>query len=157
MIQRIQTLFLACAAAAVLLMLVFPLVEYRAGDRGILLGLGGLHFADGSAAEDVSLQLPLRALVLALGAMWLILIFLFGNRGRQVRLIRYTYLVGAALLVAEWITHRSVVAYLKHGGAVEAMLQPGYFLPLAGMALAFLAERAIRKDEELVRSADRLR
>lgn len=157
MIQRIQTLFLLAAAAAVLLMFGFALVEYRSGETGFTLGLVGLSFADGGRAEDVSLQMPLAALAVALAAMWVLLIFLFRNRQRQVRLIRYTYLVGAALVVAEWITHRSVVAYLKQGGAVDAMLQPAFFLPLAGLVLAYLAERAIKKDDDLVRSADRLR
>lgn len=157
MIQRIQTLFLALAAATVLLMFTLPLAEYRVGGQGFVLGLHGLLFADGSEVEDVSLQMPLVALAMALAAMWVIVVFLYRNRSRQVRLIRYTYLVGAALVVAEWMTHRSVVSFLKGAGTTEAMLQPGFFLPLAGLALAFLSERAIRKDEELVRSADRLR
>ncbi|MFN3876327.1 MAG: DUF4293 family protein, partial [Flavobacteriales bacterium] len=39
----------------------------------------------------------------------------------------------------------------------EAAFGAAFFLPFGAVLLGILAERAIRKDEELVRSADRLR
>jgi hypothetical protein len=50
-----------------------------------------------------------------------------------------------------------VKAYLEQGGRVEEHFGVSAILPLVMVVLAFLAERGIRKDEALVRSADRLR
>jgi len=158
MIQRIQSVLLALAAAAVLLLFAVPLVAYdRADQQRLTMTLTGVELADGTPVQDVRFQMPLHVLAAVLAGLWLALIFLYRDRSRQARLARYSQLIGATLVVALWITHRSVAAYLEQGEGLSYVLQPGFFLPIAGMLLVFLAERAIRKDEALVRSADRLR
>ena len=158
MIQRIQSVMLALAAAAVLLLFAVPLVAYdRADQQRLIMMLTGVEHADGAPVQDVRYQMPLQVLAAVLGALWLALVFLYRNRSRQARLARYSQLIGATLMVGLWITHRSVAAYLEQGEQIGYILLPGFFLPIVGMVLVFLAERAIRKDEALVRSADRLR
>lgn len=158
MIQRIQSLFLLLAAALVLLLFAVPVAEYdRADHQRFVMTLTGVESLDGTPMQDIVYQMPLHALTAVLAAIWLILIFLYRDRVRQARLVRYSYLVGATLMVALWITQGSVAAYLGSGSELSHSLSPGFFLPIVGMALAFFAERAIRKDEALVRSADRLR
>lgn len=158
MIQRIQSVMLALAAAAVLLLFAMPLVAYdRADQQRLIMMLTGVEHADGAPVQDVRYQMPLQVLAAVLGALWLALVFLYRNRSRQARLARYSQLIGATLMVGLWITHRSVAAYLEQGEQIGYVLLPGFFLPIVGMVLVFLAERAIRKDESLVRSADRLR
>lgn len=158
MIQRIQSVMLALAAAAVLLLFAMPLVAYdRADQQRLIMMLTGVEHADGAPVQDVRYQMPLQVLAAVLGALWLALVFLYRNRSRQARLARYSQLIGATLMVGLWITHRSVAAYLEQGEQIGYILLPGFFLPIVGMVLVFLAERAIRKDESLVRSADRLR
>lgn len=158
MIQRIQSLFLLLAAVLVLLLFAVPLAEYdRADQQRFVMTLTGVESSEGTRIQDIVYQMPLHALTAVLAAIWLTLIFLFRDRIRQARLLRYSYLVGATLMVALWITQGSVAAYLRNGAELGHALLPGFFLPIAGMAMAFLAERAIRKDEALVRSADRLR
>lgn len=158
MIQRIQSVMLALAAAAVLLLFAVPLVAYdRADQQRLIMMLTGVEHADGAPVQDVRYQMPLQVLAAVLGALWLALVFLYRNRSRQARLARYSQLIGATLMVGLWITHRSVAAYLEQGEQIGYVLLPGFFLPIVGMVLVFLAERAIRKDESLVRSADRLR
>ena len=39
----------------------------------------------------------------------------------------------------------------------RGLFKPGYFLPLGAMILNSLANRFIKKDEDLVRSVDRIR
>ncbi len=158
MVQRIQSLFLLAAALVVALLFALPLASYEQADGGrYLLGVLGLTTADGVEVADVSLKLPLHVLAAILGALLLVTIFFFKDRTRQVRFVRFSYLAAVSLLVAEWITHASVLAYLEQGGKVDYALQPGFFLPFAAIFLGLAAERAIKKDEALVRSADRLR
>ena len=72
---------------------------------------------------------------------------------------RATFLAVAALGVIAFlfITDNSMRAYLERSGEVVSSYGPRFFLPMVILVLAFLAERGIRKDEELVRSVDRLR
>jgi len=65
----------------------------------------------------------------------------------------FTLMAQAALL----FTHTSVRAYLAQGSAVEHAFSPSFFFPIGILVLCFLAERGIRKDEELIKSMDRLR
>jgi hypothetical protein len=57
-----------------------------------------------------------------------------------------------------FITDNSISSFLEDGvGRVSSSYGVSFFLPLATLLFSFLAERAIRADEALVRNADRLR
>ncbi len=158
MLQRIQSIYLLAAALIAVLLFAMPLVEYdRVDHQRFSLTVMGLETVDDVPVTDVSLKLPLHVLAGVLAAMLLACIFFFKNRPRQIRFVRFTYLVSVTLLVAEWITHSSVRAYLEQDNSLAYSLLPAFYLPFACIVLALLAERAIRKDEDLVRSADRLR
>ena len=90
----------------------------------------------------------LISVLLSLGA-----IFAYRNRSLQVRLTRYASAVkGLLLLMAVGLflaVPHSTGALVSYGVALP--------LPLIGIVLDLLAVRGIRKDEELVRSLDRIR
>ena len=158
MIQRKQTVFLALAALLAGLMFVFPLVTYERTDHQVfLLKLLGLFHTDGSTVPDVALKLPVHLVTAILIALLVVCIFLYGSRGRQVRFVRMAYLFALSMQVGALITHMSVRAYLSQGSSVEHTFGPALFFPIGILVLCYLAERGIRKDEELVRSTDRLR
>ncbi|MBL0034268.1 MAG: DUF4293 domain-containing protein [Flavobacteriales bacterium] len=158
MIQRKQTVFLALAALLAGLMFAFPLVSYERMDhQEFLLKLWGLFNGDGRTVPDVALKLPVHAVTAILAALLLVCIFLYGSRARQLRFVRMTYLFALALQVGVLITHMSVRAYLAQGSSVEYSFGPAFFFPIGILVFSFLAERGIRKDEELVKSMDRLR
>ncbi|MCC7502572.1 MAG: DUF4293 domain-containing protein [Flavobacteriales bacterium] len=158
MIQRKQTVFLALAALLAGLMFAFPLVSYlRMDHQAFVLRIWGLFNADGSAVPDVALKLPIHVVTGILVALLLACIFLYGSRGRQLRFVRMTYLFALAVQVGALITHMSVRAYLAQGSSVEYTFGPSYFFPIGILVLSYLAERGIRKDEELIKSMDRLR
>ncbi|MEM9023044.1 MAG: DUF4293 family protein, partial [Bacteroidota bacterium] len=80
----------------------------------------------------------------------------FKNRPLQIRLARLSMLL--TLLLWVW--------FFLHADALASGLNPAEpvanygvsaILPLIALILLFLAARAIRKDDELVRSVDRLR
>jgi hypothetical protein len=71
--------------------------------------------------------------------------------------VRGTYLLMLGVIAYMFITDRSVHGYLEEGGAVTASYGLSFVLPIVALVLSFMAERAIKADEELVRSADRLR
>lgn len=158
MLQRIQSVFLVLAALCAGLQFVLPLARYeRADQQQFTLTLTGLVTADATEVPDVALKLQPHLLCALLVALFLVTVFFFKNRPRQVRLVRFAYLLAVLLIVALWITHTSVQAYLEQNGRASEQLLPGFFLPFAAIVFGVLAERSIKKDEALVRSADRLR
>ena len=130
MFQRVQSLYMGLAS--ILLSLCFLLPELQNIPEG--LGLYEL---------PVSLALTLLMLLLILFNL-----FNFKKRKSQFILGRLIILLGFAVFFYD--------AYLF---TQTELLKPGYALvaPLPVIILISLANKAIQKDEELVRSVDRFR
>jgi len=82
----------------------------------------------------------------------LISLFIFKNRKLQITINRFNILINLILL--------SLLAYhlLNLSGETKVLEKGiGSFLPLVSIVLLLLANRAIQKDEDLVKSVDRLR
>jgi len=143
MIQRIQSIFLLLAAAA-------------------LLGLFGLPFA--STAEPVTASAlfadqtfnildhtALTVLFIIAAVVCLLSIFLFNNRKLQMRLsLLGIFGALAGLIVAG-------ILYSQDAAGQTAQLGLGFGLPVVSVILTLLAYRNIKKDDKLVKSMDRLR
>lgn len=158
MIQRIQSVYLLLAALLAAMLFALPLAEYaRNGGVSFILKLRRLETGEGVPVQDADLKLQPHLIAIVLIGLLLAALLFFRNRPRQLRLVRYSYLVAVLLAVVLWITHNSVLAFVSDGSRAGAVLTPWFFLPFAVLLFAGLAERGIRKDEALVRSADRLR
>jgi hypothetical protein len=143
MIQRIQSVYLFLAALASGAQFGVP---YATGNAPTLPAL-----ADGriDPSDNVGL-LGLVALGIVVSAA---AIFLYRNRPLQMRVTGGATLVSALLLVlAGFVCKQNFDA---SSGALQ--VYAGLGLPLVSMLLSWLAGRAIRKDEQKVRSMDRLR
>jgi uncharacterized membrane protein (UPF0182 family) len=157
MLQRKQSLFLLLAALLLGATWLFPIATYQRGDAGFQLRSTGLFTTEGVPVTDVELKVPFHLVLTVLAVGMVVAIFLYGNRPRQMRIVRGTYLLMLAVIAFMFIVDRSVTSYLAQGGAVETRYGLTFVLPVVALVLAFLAERAIRADENLVRSMDRLR
>lgn len=148
MIQRIQSLYLLLAVIA-LGALFFPasfgdLNPGSAIERSQALADNTLNLED----SNLSMISTFAGIALFLAA-----IFLFKNRRLQTRIVAVSML--AALLVflgAAWL-------FMDNSKLAGNDLAPGLGLgsPVIAILFGWLANRAIRKDENLVRSMDRLR
>ena len=156
MIQRIQSVFLLLLALAMLSVLALPLWHKTDGLTHQELTLTAWGF------EAHGLPMP------AGGAVWLIgalaaasaavagfEIFQFRRRSQQLLLGSVNLLLIVATLGAMfYFSNRGEQALnLK----LEGQFQAGFYLPTLALLLNLLANRFIRRDEQLVRSADRLR
>jgi peptidoglycan/LPS O-acetylase OafA/YrhL len=140
MIQRVQSIFLLLAALANLGAFTLPLGAAQTTQAASPL------FADGmlNLADHWGLQ---AAFGLAAASVF-IAIFLFKNRPLQINLTRIgivAVLAGAAL---------GIYFMLANAGAQWAY---GWAAPLLAIVFSAIAIRAIRNDEKLVKSMDRLR
>lgn len=155
--QRKQTIFLALAALLALATWAFPVATYERAEEQFTFRTNGLFNGSGALVEEVGLKVPFHIVLTVIAVALVACIFLYGNRPRQVRFVRGTYLITLAVIAFLFITDNSIQSYLEPGGPVLNHYGASFFFPLGTLILSFLAERAIRADEELVRSADRLR
>ncbi|MDO7850970.1 DUF4293 family protein [Hymenobacter convexus] len=157
MIQRIQSVFLLLLALAMLSVLALPL----------------WHKIDGLTHQELTLtafgydtqgwQLPapagpvwlIGALAAASAAVAAFEIFQFKNRARQLMLGALNLLLIVATLGAMFYFSSKGEQLLNI--KLEGQYLPGFYLPTLALLLNLLANRFIRRDEQLVRSMDRLR
>ncbi|NVN95208.1 MAG: DUF4293 domain-containing protein [Bacteroidetes bacterium] len=147
MLQRIQTVYLMLAfIASALLFTKLPIAIFPFPNGGdipfIILG-----------KYEVINILPLILLNGALALLCFISVCLYGNRPLQFRLTMIGFLINVIFIIAIFFTADNMQNQVK----VEAQYKLGAILPLISMVLLILASKAIRKDEKLVKAADRLR
>lgn len=141
MIQRVQTIFLFLAAAAAFSLFKLP---FATSDQAVQASF----FED--KVYDIQDHIALLSLFIGAGTLALLSIFLFNNRKLQMIMTRIALLANVAgLLVAAFFFTDD------HNKTGEAGL--GVYLPVAFVIFGLLALRFIRKDENLVKSMDRLR
>lgn len=157
MIQRKQTLLLALAALLSFSTWLFPVGTYERGAETYVFLTSGLVGPDGEVMEDPAMKVPFHIILTVLGGALTVSIFLYSNRARQMRLVRGTYLITLAVIAFTFITDNSIRSFLSGSGSFEHRYGLSYFIPLVVLVLAFLAQRAIKADEDLVKSMDRLR
>lgn len=146
MIQRIQSVLLFFAAAA-----VFGLFKLPFGSSGSAIANSAL-FNDG--IFNIQDHVGLLGLFCGAGALAFIAIFLFNNRKTQLTLSRISIIANIIGIVF------AVVLFMQDSnsmGAVTPTEELGLGLPVLSIIFAAFAMRFINKDEKLVKSMDRLR
>ena len=137
MIQRIQTIYLLIAFTIMgVLPFIFPLETDTSGSKPVF-------FTD----QMVDLVLFLGSALLSI-----ITIFLFKNRQLQFVLGRLNIILNLILL-GLFVYHALSIS----GEGAPSEKGIGMFLPIFSIVFLVLANKAIKKDEDLVKSVDRLR
>lgn len=155
MIQRIQSLYLSMTTLISLLFLKGNILKFI-NNEGIWYAVtfSGLGQITGeNKFELVSTMVPLSVMFILIPLISLIAVLLFRYRKIQLRATLFLIILSLMLVAATAYYGISVIR------DYDVSLVPGYkmFLPLLILILALLAYRSIKKDEELVRSYDRLR
>lgn len=150
MIQRIQTVYLALAAAASLGQFALPYLA-AAVTAPLSFAVPALNDGHLDPTDNIGL-LSLTALVSLLA---LVAVFLFRNRPLQGKLTGGAAIASVLMLVLAGLTTKQTLDAVPAGESVQ--FHAGLALPLVALLCAWLAMRNIGKDEKLVRSMDRLR
>lgn len=162
MIQRIQSVFLLMGAGlgVVLLLMHFQQSIINSEDvviKKIDYNLFQYSIED-NAGEIVEEGTPLFPLILTAIILLaaLVNIFLYKNRSLQATICRFLILASSALIVALIFDLDKVggIKFMTSGDFINYLI---VLLPVVMIILFFLANRAILKDDRLIRSADRIR
>ncbi|MBL7781593.1 MAG: DUF4293 domain-containing protein [Saprospiraceae bacterium] len=149
MIQRIQSIYLLLASLAGFGQFAVPYLSTPSGDPATVM----------PALTDQVFNpfdnFGLLGLSILSGLISFIAIFIFKNRGLQGRITGGALLCSALLAILLGISTFQILKAVPAGGSVH--YQAGLVLPAVALVLQWLAGRSIKKDDQLVRSMDRLR
>ncbi|MDB4107312.1 DUF4293 domain-containing protein [Bacteroidia bacterium] len=158
MIQRPQTLFFLAITAICFMLLFSDTVFYKAENiatsekYNIEYDETEIIALDGGTKESNSWIISFAA---AIGVLSLISLLLFKNRKLQLLLSSFNYLFILGLIVMMYMYSLNMEYF--EGQKSEATFTFMALLPMALLFLNFLSARGVSKDEQLIRSMDRLR
>lgn len=154
MIQRIQSVYLLLTTLLSVLFLNGNIINFIGSTSPVSLAFNGVRmYSGGEEPEIVMTVMPFSILLMLVPLVSVIAIFLYKNRKLQLKLvIALILLIIAVITLAGYYIYSVINSY-------DSELMFGYKLVLPVLMLIFsiLAYRGIKKDEELVRSYDRLR
>ncbi len=154
MIQRLQTVFLALAAIVTSLLFSRPM-SFATTDQVLPAGNVQHMLADGVYNTQDHIVLLMLAILGIL--VPLITIFLYRNRPLQMKLSRLSIALAGLYIVLIIVFLQQNNQELAFESEITIEYGYGYIIPVLAILFLALAIRYIRKDERLVRSADRLR
>ena len=164
MIQRVQTLFLLGVIMCMALVVIFPIWEKSNPETGLKYTLDAFYWNEYLQNENNpdawELSTTKQTFYLAgIGTVVCLLalfsIFQFKKRTLQIKLgALNAFLMMAFIATATFFIYQGES---KIGMESRGIFKPGYFLPLVAMILNSLANRYIKKDEDLIKSVDRIR
>jgi hypothetical protein len=156
MIQRIQSLYLAVAVVCFCLLFFFPVAIYHHEVQGTYqLFVTGMKYVDQQTTINFWATFPmvlLTGIALLLSAAS---IFLFKKRKLQLLLVNLSILFTIVLVALIFLFYADHL--FKDIVKVLPSYQFGGFIPLISLVFLILSFRAIRKDDNLVKSTERLR
>ncbi len=160
MIQRIQSVFLAITIIGMVLVCTMPIWEktHPTTQQQVKLSALLMQFSSGAGVEGGS-QLPTYAIIgfaILAAILAAYSLFSYKNRKRQM-------LLGAIISMVIAITLGFIFYYIFTKGmaafdpTVEGQYGLGFYAGGVALLANMIANRFIRRDENLVRSADRMR
>ncbi len=153
MIQRIQSVYLFLATAAIYSMFLFPIANLT-GQNGLMrLMVNGIYENINNVQVQTQEFMPQTIACAVLGLLPFILIFLFKNRKLQSLLCYITILL--VLGFSFWLAQT-----VKEASNTMLDMDDYYIgagLPSVAVLFLILAAKAINRDQKLVKSVDRLR
>lgn len=156
MLQRIQSVYLTVVFVFAVLLVFLPLGKFDYEGLKLILKVTGL---DLPAAAPFEINPGWRSILLiflafAIMVLTIYSVFQYKRRHYQIQLGKFNVLLHVGMVVSafffiDYYQENLVNLSFNYGIAI--------FLPLVSMILVLIANKAIKRDHELVRSANRIR
>lgn len=160
MIQRIQSIYLVLAGIFSAFTCFVPVATFNHtdGKGAIWFHMSSIEYYGSVLFESLSEMTGRHPWGLAVMAalttiLAVVAIFCFKNRKRQVKMVNVCSLIN----VVWYVAFAAYAFSVKSRTAFDLSLEVGCLFPLLSLITLFLAKRAIKHDEALVRAADRIR
>ncbi|MFN4234729.1 MAG: DUF4293 domain-containing protein [Bacteroidia bacterium] len=155
MIQRIQTVYLFISSVLILLWYFFPLAEIVTYESSYTFSIYGIKNPEDNNWIYHTLVISIIAAIASIGSI--ATIFLYKNRKQQIKVSQFLLLLFTAVIASAFLLIDNAKKSISNSETITVNYKIAITFPLIALVLIFMAIKAIKKDEELVRSADRLR
>jgi len=160
MLQRIQTLYLLLIAIAIGMMFFMNLYTLTFNDA--IISFNAMEITENTSGYELNTTPVSIIVILAIAVITatLFTIMKFRNRSLQVKLCRVNMLLILGLLLAIFYGGDAIQSSILDQQPelmIEYEANIGTLFPILSIILNLLASKAIKKDEALVRSANRIR
>lgn len=155
MIQRKQSVYLLLTILFSVLFLQGNMIRFNNGSENFISMTvrGILRLRPDAAAEYLGSMLPLTIPLLLIASLSLVVIFLYRNRRLQMMLT----LVLIGVSVISILIAGAYIFFIAGKYTADIIFNIKILIPVLIVVCLILAYRGIRKDEDMVRSYDRLR
>ncbi len=155
MLQRIQTVYLFLATVAILAMFILPIAHnVNIGGIATTFKIDGEYQDIGGHLSRIVSFLALTIVCVVLAIIPVLIAFRYGDRKQQIALC-YSWML-ALIGFYFWMTQ--TVKGLADASTFKVdNFYFGAIMPSVAIVFVLLAIKAIKNDEKLVKSADRLR
>ncbi|PKP48169.1 MAG: hypothetical protein CVT95_04720 [Bacteroidetes bacterium HGW-Bacteroidetes-12] len=158
MIQRIQSLFLLLVALLGILFSFTPILEIIDYENFFTMNAYYILIAEENTKEIAFKNMGIGVLSGIVTLLATYIIFLYKNRGLQLKLSKLILLLLALELAAIFFYSDAAKSILTtNEETILINYKIGIIIPILSLLFTYLAIHFIKKDDELVRSADRLR
>ncbi len=156
MIQRIQTLFLFTAFAAIVSLIFLPVAQFidYSGNMHSLGFYGLINETDLTNVATTWMSLVYPYLILSISLGILVIVFYYKKRTLQIKLCFVGMLIMVLLVAFNYMMFGKIRENEMWRVGVFTMYS---YMPFVATFFLFFAKKAIQKDEDLVKSVDRLR
>ncbi len=140
-------------------MALFSFAIVEVGTDRYILDLFGIYFNLNEKQVELMGLWYLAAFVGIACSLSVVTIFLYKKRNLQITMCKLNLLLYLGVIFTVFYSGEKVLEFLEINLGLEGELhyKLGAILPIVSVILVLLASRAIKKDDELVRSADRIR
>lgn len=157
MIQRKQSLFLIGVIVCGVLMLIGKFATFSGVSGDFFLNAFGIDKISDGTNFQPTFSMSIASFVIALIFFPVLAIFMYKNRKLQQRLCYVIMALGGGLFIAVYYYISNISTYTNVEEALVTQYELGMVWPFVSIVLAFLAINGIKKDEDLIKSLDRLR
>lgn len=162
MIQRIQTLYLVIVLALSVASFCFPLAIFETNkfDASEYNLIPETVSAESTSLPQETIAWNAILFPIASGILALVAIFLYKNRPLQMKITAFGFLLSTiyvGLLLLWIISSQETAIKLQNIEVTKTIYGVSSYLPMAQVLFFILAQRAIKKDEKLVRDSERIR
>lgn len=157
MIQRIQSVFLALIFVVGMLLFIAPILSFTSYENSFVMN--AYHTINSVDNTVVSKNIGIGAMQGLVALLALVSVFLYKKRQLQIKLCKLNILM-VAIQIAAIVLYIDVAKETISPNAPNDVLigiKYGAIFPILSLIFLYLSIRFIKKDEDLVRSADRLR
>jgi hypothetical protein len=155
MIQRIQTVYLFLTTLLSLLFLKGNFISFTgASEPGIGIAFSGILRDSGAQGHElVEKALPLSIAIILIPLLCVAAIMCFKNRKIQKLIVLSIIILVAGFIIVSIFYSLTIIK------TYSTVIVPGFkmLIPVIMLVFSYLAYRGIQKDDNLVKSYDRLR